>query len=272
MNLPHDRQRPLPAIATDQTSGGFERNKMFLRVEAIAAWTVFGWRYKTTGFVVAHLLDAYLSSLCQIYCTQIVTNYHVKSSRAVRDLLQSLWCIHTLFYIMCVSFLPGILAFYVTLPAVIKMVCQSQPSIIASELYSMSVVQKKPGQPGQHRMNAQNDEFAYQEKEYVKVSVINVQGLTMFYKAPVRKEGLQAAFTSLFNRTYREIRAVQGISFEVTSGEVVGFIGPNGAGKTTTLKTLSGILHPTGGEVSVLGYTPSNRKPAFLRNLALIRV
>lgn len=103
------------------------------------------------------------------------------------------------------------------------------------------------------------------------MSVINVQGLTMVYKAPVRKEGLQAAFTSLFNRTYREIRAVQGISFEVTAGEVVGFIGPNGAGKTTTLKTLSGILHPTGGEVSVLGYTPWNREPAFLRNIALIR-
>jgi hypothetical protein len=53
------------------------------------------------------------------------------------------------------------------------------------------------------------------------MSAINVQGLTMVYKDPVRKEGLQAAFTSLFNRTYREIRAVQGISFEVTAGEVV---------------------------------------------------
>src|SRR5438270_12889531 len=93
----------------------------------------------------------------------------------------------------------------------------------------------------------------------------------MVYRAPVREEGLRAALTSVFHCTYREIRAVQGISFELEAGEVVGFIGPNGAEKTTTLKTLSGILHPTGGEVSVLGYTPWNREPAFLRHIALIR-
>ncbi|MCA9993947.1 MAG: ATP-binding cassette domain-containing protein, partial [Anaerolineales bacterium] len=46
--------------------------------------------------------------------------------------------------------------------------------------------------------------------------------------------------------------------------------GPNGAGKTTTLKMLSGLLHPTGGELSVLGYTPWQRQPDFLRQIALI--
>ena len=57
-----------------------------------------------------------------------------------------------------------------------------------------------------------------------QVSVINVQDLTMVYKTSVRKEGLEAAFAPLFHRTYREIRVVQGISFEVTAGSVVGFI------------------------------------------------
>jgi ABC-type uncharacterized transport system ATPase subunit len=102
-------------------------------------------------------------------------------------------------------------------------------------------------------------------------SVINVKDLTMVYKAPVREAGLQAALVSLFRRTYREIRAVQGVSFALEAGEVVGFIGPNGAGKTTTLKILSGILHPTAGSVSVIGFTPWRREPAFLKNIALIR-
>jgi ABC-2 type transport system ATP-binding protein len=103
------------------------------------------------------------------------------------------------------------------------------------------------------------------------VSVITVKDLSMVYKAPVREAGLRAALTSLFQRTYREIHAVQGLSFSFEPGEVVGFIGPNGAGKTTTLKILSGILHPTGGDVSVLGFTPCRREPAFLRKIALIR-
>jgi ABC-2 type transport system ATP-binding protein len=103
------------------------------------------------------------------------------------------------------------------------------------------------------------------------VSVINVKDLSMVYKAPVREAGLHAAFASLFRRTYREIRAVQGISFALEAGEVVGFIGPNGAGKTTTLKILSGILHPTEGWVSVLDFIPWRREPAFLKSIALIR-
>src|SRR6266516_302721 len=91
----HNRPRPLPAIATDQTSGGFECNKMLLRVEAIAAWTALGWRDKATGFIVAHLLDAYVSSLCQIYGTQIGTNCHVKPSSAFRDFSKSTLSLYT---------------------------------------------------------------------------------------------------------------------------------------------------------------------------------
>jgi ABC-2 type transport system ATP-binding protein len=98
-----------------------------------------------------------------------------------------------------------------------------------------------------------------------------VKNLEMTFRAPVREEGLRAAVASLVRREYREIPAVKGISFTLEPGEVVGFIGPNGAGKTTTLKILSGILHPTGGEVRVLGHIPWHRKPEFLRQIAMVR-
>lgn len=103
------------------------------------------------------------------------------------------------------------------------------------------------------------------------MSVIEVEGLGMTYRAPVRQEGLRAAASSLFRREYREIPAVSNVSFRVERGEVIGFVGPNGAGKTTTLKMLSGILHPTSGTVSVLSHTPWRREVEFLRGIAMIR-
>ena len=63
---------------------------------------------------------------------------------------------------------------------------------------------------------------------------------------------------------------MDGISFEVSAGEIVGFLGPNGAGKTTTLKMLSGLLYPTAGEVTVLGYVPWKREHSFLRQITLV--
>ncbi|GCE21286.1 ABC transporter ATP-binding protein [Dictyobacter kobayashii] len=103
------------------------------------------------------------------------------------------------------------------------------------------------------------------------MSGIAVNHLSMRYKVPVREAGLQAALGSLFRRRYREVQAVQDISFSIEPGELVGFIGPNGAGKTTTLKMLSGILHPSGGTVRVQGFTPWSREVPFLRSIALIR-
>lgn len=85
-----------------------------------------------------------------------------------------------------------------------------------------------------------------------------------------RPEGLFAAFKSLFHREKIIIEAVKNISFDIAPGEFVGFVGPNGAGKTTTLKMLSGILHPSGGSVSVLGHTPWKREPKFQKQFSLV--
>ena len=99
---------------------------------------------------------------------------------------------------------------------------------------------------------------------------IHVDGLTKIYKVPEREGGLAAAMKSLVNRKYKEVKAVDHITFEVAPGEVVGFLGPNGAGKTTTLKMLSGLLYPSDGTVTVLGYIPSKREKDYLRKITLI--
>jgi ABC-2 type transport system ATP-binding protein len=99
---------------------------------------------------------------------------------------------------------------------------------------------------------------------------VHVADLRRTFKVPEREAGLRASVRSLFRRRYREVRAVDGISFTIEPGEIVGFLGPNGAGKTTTLKMLAGLLHPTGGEVRVLAETPSRRRPAYLRRMSLV--
>jgi len=99
---------------------------------------------------------------------------------------------------------------------------------------------------------------------------ISVQDLTKVFRVHEREEGLLATMRSLFQRHFKEIPAVQEVSFEVTEGEVVGFLGPNGAGKTTTLKMLSGLLYPTSGEARVLGHIPSRRESALLSAITLV--
>jgi ABC-2 type transport system ATP-binding protein len=75
---------------------------------------------------------------------------------------------------------------------------------------------------------------------------------------------------SLVHRRKQEVAAVDGISFDLAQGEIVGFLGPNGAGKTTTLKMLSGLLHPTSGEAVVLGHVPWKRDRSFLRQITMV--
>src|SRR5215472_10530477 len=100
--------------------------------------------------------------------------------------------------------------------------------------------------------------------------VIAVRDLVKHYRVHSRPPGFAAALRSVVHRSYDTVRAVDGISFDIQSGERVGFLGPNGAGKTTTLKMLAGLLHPTSGEVRVAGFEPRKRAPDFLRGVMLV--
>jgi ABC-2 type transport system ATP-binding protein len=100
--------------------------------------------------------------------------------------------------------------------------------------------------------------------------VIHLHELCKTFRVPERESGMGAALKSLFHRRMQDIQAVDGLTFDVSPGEIVGFLGPNGAGKTTTLKMLSGLLHPTGGEGLVLGSVPWKRERSFLRQITLV--
>jgi ABC-2 type transport system ATP-binding protein len=99
---------------------------------------------------------------------------------------------------------------------------------------------------------------------------IHVQQLTKIYRTYQKEAGFLGALRGLARRTYKETAAANAVSFSVAEGELVGFLGPNGAGKTTVLKMLSGLLYPTRGEASVLGYRPWKRQNEFKRQFALI--
>ena len=100
--------------------------------------------------------------------------------------------------------------------------------------------------------------------------VIEVANLTKQYSVFKKQEGLMGSLRSLVSRKSEIVTAVNDVSFSIGQGELVGFIGPNGAGKTTTLKCLSGLLYPTSGSVSVLGYAPFDRDKQFLKRISLV--
>ncbi len=99
---------------------------------------------------------------------------------------------------------------------------------------------------------------------------IHVRDARKLFRVSRRESGVGAAFASLFHRRTEDVAAVDGISFDLARGEIVGFLGPNGAGKTTTLKMLAGLLQPTAGTVEVLGHLPGRREREYLRQITLV--
>lgn len=97
--------------------------------------------------------------------------------------------------------------------------------------------------------------------------MIHIKNLTKTYRSPVKTGN---AIRNFFNRQYESKTALQNISFDIEKNELVGFVGPNGAGKTTTMKILAGILFPTSGEISVLGFKPFEKNPNYLKQMAFV--
>ena len=100
--------------------------------------------------------------------------------------------------------------------------------------------------------------------------IILVEDLSKVYPIAIKEPGLKGTVRHFFNRTYRNVKAVEGVSFSIEPGEVVGFLGANGAGKTTTLKMLTGLIYPSSGTVSVCDRTPFRREADFLQKITLV--
>lgn len=99
---------------------------------------------------------------------------------------------------------------------------------------------------------------------------IQVENLKRVYKTYSKKEGIVESIKGLWNREYIEKVALQNITLNIESGKIVGLIGANGAGKTTLLKILSGLIYPSEGKVSVLGYNPWERDYDYLKQMSLL--
>ncbi|OLP18024.1 ABC transporter [Leptolyngbya sp. 'hensonii'] len=102
------------------------------------------------------------------------------------------------------------------------------------------------------------------------MAIVETEGLGKVYPVAMKEPTLKGTLRHFLRRTYRNIEAVKGVSFQIEPGEVVGFLGPNGAGKTTTLKMLTGLIHPSAGQVRVAGHVPFKRETAFLKQITLV--
>ena len=102
------------------------------------------------------------------------------------------------------------------------------------------------------------------------MSIISVKNLSKTFKKPIREEGLIGMIKSFFSRKHEEVKAVDDISFDIDEGEIVGYIGANGAGKSTTIKMMCGILHPTGGSVSVDGMDFDGHRQEINREMGVV--
>lgn len=100
--------------------------------------------------------------------------------------------------------------------------------------------------------------------------MIEAKQLKKSFKLYKTKEGMFGSLFSLFSGEYDLKNAVDSITFTIQEGELVGYIGPNGAGKSTTIKMLSGILHPSAGEATVLGINPQKDRKKLAQNIGIV--
>jgi ABC-2 type transport system ATP-binding protein len=100
--------------------------------------------------------------------------------------------------------------------------------------------------------------------------MIEVNDLSKVFRKPIRGNGLAGMVKTLFSRQYEEVRAVDGISFTVPDGEIVGYIGANGAGKSTTIKMMCGILTPSSGSVRIDGAEPYRKRRQVAQHIGVV--
>ena len=104
----------------------------------------------------------------------------------------------------------------------------------------------------------------------MNLPAIEISDLRKTFSIPQRDAGLGGAVRALFNPRYTRKTAVDGISFSVQPGEIVGYIGVNGAGKSTSIKMMTGILAPSSGSVRVLGRDPHRQRVANARDIGVV--
>lgn len=102
------------------------------------------------------------------------------------------------------------------------------------------------------------------------MSIISVKNLNKIFKVHTRKSGVRNAIRSFFKREYKEIHAVNDVSFSIDKGEIVGYIGPNGAGKSTTIKMLAGILRPDSGSIKIMGKDPFKKRIEYVKDIGVV--
>lgn len=99
--------------------------------------------------------------------------------------------------------------------------------------------------------------------------IISVKNVSKVYDILKKEPGLLGSLKTLISRKYEKKIGVDNINFSINEGDFIGFIGPNGAGKTTTIKMLSGIIHPSSGEINVMGFTPKKLQNSFKKQFAI---
>lgn len=100
--------------------------------------------------------------------------------------------------------------------------------------------------------------------------IIRVANLCKTFKIPRRENGLRGTLSHLFTPRYKYVTAVDGVTFGIQPGELVGYLGPNGAGKSTTIKMLTGLLVPSSGELNIHGMVPWKQRARYVEDIGAV--